>query len=112
MKMGAKSMEIRNRTAVVKAVRPVLPPAATPAEDSTKVVVVEVPNTAPAEVATASASSAGLMAGSLPSLSSMFALVLTPMSVPSVSNRSTNRKEKVTTTKFRMPTLPKSSLKH
>ena len=52
------------------------------------------------------------MAGSLPSLSSMFALVLTPMSVPKVSNRSTNRKEKVTTTKFRMPTLPKSTLKH
>ena len=40
--IGAKSIEIRNRTAVVSAVRPVLPPAATPAEDSTNVVVVDV----------------------------------------------------------------------
>ena len=86
--------ESRKSTDVVKAVRPVLPPAATPAEDSTKVVVVEVPRTAPAEVATASAISAGFIAGSLPSLSSIFAFVLTPIIVPSVSKRSTKRNEK------------------
>ena len=55
MNIGANSMEIRNMTAVTTAERPVLPPAATPAEDSTKVVVVEVPRTAPAVVATESA---------------------------------------------------------
>lgn len=51
VKIGAKNMEIRKSTAVTRAVSPVLPPTITPAEDSTKVVVVEVPNTAPAEVA-------------------------------------------------------------
>ena len=43
VKIGAKNMEIRKRIAVTSAVRPVLPPAATPEADSTKVVVVEVP---------------------------------------------------------------------
>lgn len=33
--MGAKSIDTRNKTAVVSAVRPVLPPDATPADDST-----------------------------------------------------------------------------
>ena len=54
-KSGARKIESRNSTAAVAAVRPVLPPAATPAEDSTKVVVVEVPKTAPTAVATESA---------------------------------------------------------
>ena len=63
---GAKNIEMRNRNAVVIAVRPVLPPSATPAEDSTYVVVVDVPSTAPAVVATASARSADLILGSLP----------------------------------------------
>ena len=35
VKIGANTMEIRNITAVVKAVRPVQPPAETPALDST-----------------------------------------------------------------------------
>ena len=43
------------------AVRPVRPPSATPEALSTKVVVVEVPNTAPTEVAIASESSAPRM---------------------------------------------------
>ena len=110
--IGAKSIEAKNSTAVVIAVRPVLPPAATPAEDSTNVVVVEVPNTAPPVVAIASASRAGFIAGSLPSLSSIFAFVLTPMSVPSVSNRSTNRKENITTMKLNIPTWLMLTLKH
>ena len=53
------------------AVKPVRPPAATPEEDSTNVVTVEVPRTAPAVVATASAINAGLIPGSLPSSSSI-----------------------------------------
>ena len=40
-----------NKLAVVKAVKPVLPPAATPEPDSTKVVTVDVPNKAPVQVA-------------------------------------------------------------
>ena len=53
--IGEKNMAKRNRKPVTTEERPVLPPAATPEEDSTKVVVVEVPSTAPALVATASA---------------------------------------------------------
>ena len=52
------------------------------------------------------------MPGSLPSLSSIFALVATPISVPRVSKISTNRNEKMTTMKFTMPTALKSTLKH
>ena len=112
VKMGANRVETRNSTPVTMAVRPVRPPTATPEADSTKVVVVEVPSTAPAEVAMASLSRAGLMPGSLPSSSSMPALVATPIRVPRVSNRSTNRKENTTTTKLIRPTALKSTWKH
>ena len=105
-------MERRKSKAVVKAVRPVFPPAATPAEDSTNVVVVEVPRTAPEEVAIASARSAGRIFGSLPSSSSISAFVATPIRVPSVSKRSTNRNEKIITMKLNIPTSLKFTLKH
>ena len=62
-KIGAKKMESKNRNPLTTDDKPVLAPAATPAEDSTKVVVVEVPRTAPAEVAIGSDSRAGLMFG-------------------------------------------------
>ena len=52
---GAKRIETRKRTAAARAVRPVRPPAATPEADSTNVVVVDVPKTAPTEVAIESA---------------------------------------------------------
>ena len=45
---GANSVDSRNRPPVTNAVRPVLPPAATPEADSINVVVVDVPSTAPA----------------------------------------------------------------
>ena len=48
---GSKKIARKNITAVTRAVRPVLPPAATPAPDSTKVVTVEVPRIAPVQVA-------------------------------------------------------------
>ena len=92
VKIGAKNIDSANSTAAVIEVRPVLPPAATPAEDSTNVVVVEVPRTAPAVVATASARSAGFICGSLPFSSSISAFEHTPIRVPKVSKRSTNRK--------------------
>ena len=108
---GLKTTASRNSTPVVMEVRPVRPPSVTPEALSTKVVVVEVPSTAPAQVAMESAISAPLMWGSLPSSSSMSALDATPIRVPSVSNRSTNRKENITAKKFRMPTPEKSVLK-
>ena len=43
IKSGASSVDARNKIADTRAVRPVRPPAATPAADSTKVVMVEVP---------------------------------------------------------------------
>ena len=91
-KIGAKSSEMKKRNAVVSAVRPVRPPSATPEADSTKVVTVEVPKIAPKEVAMESESNAPRMRGNLPSLSSILALVETPMRVPMVSKMSTNMK--------------------
>ena len=52
---GANSKEAKKSIATVTAVRPVRPPAITPEELSTKVVTVDVPSTAPADVATESA---------------------------------------------------------
>ena len=107
---GLNTTASRKRIPVVMEVRPVRPPSVTPEALSTKVVVVEVPSTAPAQVAMESASSAPLMWGSLPSSSSISALEATPMRVPRVSNRSTKRKENMTAKKFRMPTPEKSVL--
>ena len=101
---GENKVASRNKTPVVHAVSPVRPPTATPEEDSTKVVVVEVPRIAPAEVAMASDNNAGLIFGSFPFSSSIFAFVLTPINVPNVSNKSTNRKENTITIKLKMPT--------
>ena len=75
-------MAIPKNTATKNAVNPERPPAATPAALSTKVVTVEVPKTAPAEVAIASDSNAGLILGRRPFSSSIFAFVLTPIKVP------------------------------
>ena len=83
-----------------------------PDSDAEKVVTVEVPHIAPTVVPTASERRAPFMRGSLPSLSSMSALEATPISVPSVSNISTNRKEQSTTIKLNTPTPLKSALKH
>ena len=108
--MGENSSATRNRTPAVSAVRPERPPSETPDADSTKVVTVEVPRTAPTVVANASANSAPLILGSLPSLSRKPAFVDTPISVPSVSNRSTNRNAKITTIKSKMEIPEKLSL--
>jgi hypothetical protein len=51
---GARKRQTAKQAAVTREVRPVLPPAATPDADSTKVVQVEVPRTAPLTVATES----------------------------------------------------------
>ena len=98
--------------AVVNAVRPVLPPSETPDALSTKVVTVEVPRTAPAVVPIASASKAPFILGSFPSLSSIFAFVETPISVPIVSNISTNKNANMTTKSLSENILLKSNLKN
>ena len=67
---GERNIAMKNIAAVAIEERPVRPPSATPAEDSTNVVTVEVPQAAPTQVAQASASMARSMLGTLPSLSS------------------------------------------
>ena len=70
-----------------------MPPAATPAEDSTKVVTVDVPSTEPVQVAIASAIIALFIFGTSSSPLSFFTsrspLRQAPYSVPRVSNIST-----------------------
>ena len=112
MNNGANTIEIKNRNPVTNDVSPVLPPAATPEDDSTNVVVVDVPKTAPDVVAMASANNAGLILGSLPSLSKNPAFELTPIKVPNVSKRSTNKNAQITTIKLIMFLLDKSISKH
>ena len=68
--MGAKKMAMKNKSAVNTEVRPVFPPSAMPLADSTNVDTVELPQTAPAQVAMASASMACSMRGTLPFSSS------------------------------------------
>ena len=109
---GEKITATKNNTPVITAVRPVRPPSATPADDSTNVVVVDVPSMAPADVAIASDKSAGLMFGNFPFSSSIPAFVLTPMIVPNVSNKSTKRNANTTIIKFTIPSALKSRLKH
>ena len=107
-KIGESRRESPNSTAATREVRPVRPPSATPEALSTKVVTVEVPQTAPTVVPTASERSAPLIFGSLPSLSSISALEATPIRVPSVSNISTNRNANMMTTKSSENTMEKS----
>ena len=83
--IGAKRIDERNSRAVEIAVRPVRPPIVTPAALSMKVVVVDVPKNAPADVAMASAESALDARGSLPSGVRNPPLTETPTRVPRVS---------------------------
>lgn len=108
---GKKKAAITKHPAVERAVSPVLPPSATPDELSTKVVIVDVPKSAPKVVPTASAIKALLASGKFPSSSSIFALVATPVRVPRVSKISTKRKENKTENISSENTLEKSSLK-
>ena len=97
--IGVKISATKNKIPAVKDVKPVLPPSATPEALSTNVVTVEVPNIAPAVVPTASANNAPLILGSLPSLSKNPALEETPINVPNVSNKSTNKNANTITAK-------------
>ena len=105
--MGLRNMAMKKSAAVAMAARPVLPPSATPAEDSTNVVTVEVPQIAPVVVAMASASMALSMLGTSPFGSSMLPRAQAPYSVPRVSNISTMQKARdvvmKTTTRSAVP---------
>ena len=85
---------MKKNTAVDTAARPVRPPSATPAEDSTKVVTVEVPHTAPTVVATASENIAFSKLGILPSFVNKLPREHAPYNVPNVSNISTKQNAK------------------
>ena len=108
-KIGDRNRLKRKSTATVKEVKPVRPPAATPALDSTKVVTVEVPKQAPMAVAVESAKKAFWIFGSLPFSSSISALEATPIKVPKVSNKSTNIKATMMVIKLKVAIALKSS---
>ena len=70
------------------AVRPVRPPASTPEVDSTKVVMVVLPVSAPRQVPMASTRKGRSIPGRLPFSSSMLARLATASTVPSVEKKS------------------------
>ena len=111
-KRGLRKRARINRTAVTMDERPVLPPAATPEELSTKLVTVDVPNAAPATVPIASARRACFTFGMFPSLSVNPASVVTPTSVPIVSKISTKRNVKNTVKNFKVRTCEKSNFQN
>ena len=96
---GDRNKDNRNRIPTVQEVIPVRPPSEMPEEDSTNVVMVEVPQHAPTTVPTASANKMPLICGSLPFSSSISTLDAQPMTVPNVSKTSTNKKENIITKK-------------
>ena len=112
---GARITASRNRMPVVMEVRPVRPPSSMPVEDSTKVVTVEVPSSAPVQVAIASAIRARSPPGKLPFSSSMPALPAVPSRVPTVSKQSQMAKVMIAVRKGTTPPAErapeKSSLK-
>ena len=112
--MGERNIATKKQIATTMETSPVLPPSPIPAEDSTNVVTVEVPQIAPTQVATASAIMALLMLGTSPFSSSRLPLAQAPYSVPSVSNISTmqNAREVVIKRRTSDATLPPSEFKN
>ncbi len=84
-----------NKRATTILVNPVLPPADIPVVLSIYAVTVDVPKSAPAVVEIASDNKACLALGSFPFFMRP-AGSLTPINVPTVSNKSRNRKMKIT----------------
>ena len=106
--MGLRNIASTKHIPVTKEVKPVLPPATTPEEDSTNVVTVEVPAIAPVQVAIASASIIFSIRIGVPSLSSRLPLEHAPYRVPMVSNISIIHKdsaEVISTTASEPPEL-------
>ncbi len=94
-RIGEKSIATPKHAAMITEVKPVRPPTAMPADDSTKDAVVEVPSTAPATADPASASSARPALGILLSFIRP-AWLATAISAPAVSKKATNKNVKMT----------------
>lgn len=105
-----KKREIKKRIAVVNEARPVLAPAATPEDDSTKEVTVDVPRHAPTTVPTESASNASLQFLIFPFSSFKLDCSATPINVPNVSNISVNKNVIRTTRNLTVKMFVKSNL--
>ena len=105
--MGLKNIAIMKQMPVTSEVKPVLPPAATPEEDSTNVVTVEVPAMEPVQVAIASASIIFSILMGVPFSSRRLPLEHAPYRVPMVSNISIMHSEsaEVMSTTISVPTL-------
>jgi len=93
---GKKNKESKKNPAVTIAAKPERAPAATPADDSTKEVVVDVPKIEPTIEAIESANNA------LPALGNLLSFInpawfATATNVPALSKKSTNRNVKITT---------------
>ena len=110
-KRGERKSARRKKKAVERAVIPVRPPSAIPAELSTKVVTVEVPHIAPTLVATASAIIAPLMFFTLPASSIISVLAAAPISVPMVLKMSMNTSTRMVRIMSPLSTLEKSICK-
>ena len=92
---GKKNSDNKNKIPVTIAAKPVRAPAATPAVDSTKEVVVDVPKIAPATIASESANKPFPARGNvLPFM--IPACLVTATSVPAVSKKATNKKVRIT----------------
>ncbi len=90
MNTGENINASKKSNPVTTEVNPVLPPAATPVDDSIYEVTVVAPNKEPTEVAIASDSNAFFTLITLPSLSRRLPCEHTANKVATVSNRSTN----------------------
>ena len=108
-KRGERKRASTKSIAVEKAVIPVRPPSAIPAPLSTKVVTVDVPQTAPMEVAKASAIIASLMFFTLPSESIISVFAAAPMSVPTVLKMSMKTRAKMVSAISRLSSALKSN---
>ena len=92
---GDKKIITKKINEVTTEAKPVLPPASTPADDSTKVVIVVLPVHAPTHVPIASTKNGFWISGKLPSLSSIPALAPTPNTVPKVEKKSPQKVAKI-----------------
>ena len=95
-KSGLKIIETKNRIPTKIAVKPVLPPIAIPALDSTEVPSGAVPNTDPSTIASESDKKAFPIRGILPFLSTIPACCVIPIKVPAVSKNVTSKNVKTT----------------
>src|SRR5262249_54757546 len=105
---GAKKRARRKQTPVTTAANPVRAPAATPADDSTKVVAEDAPAAPPATAARESTSSTRFRRGRSPVGVSQPPSAPTPITVPMVSKKSESMMEKIVTTAVITPTLAKT----